>query len=290
MKKLLLILLCVPLMFSCGEDSKSDKESNKDKKKDKYKKEIKDPCDILDYTIEIFENLERLSDKYDDIDDLEDDKKDKKRVNAYFDDLEDAWKYSFKKFDVDEMMGLFRNCNNTWQMEELLYEVEYFFQERSIDFIDFIDMKMYDLETEYHEREAASTDYNYTRKGKATDYGYTQEAAVTDDGYTQEAAVTDYGYLYEATESTEASVASEPEAASSYDAQAVDGVEYIQYYHIEDPDGWTNMRYSPNGEIIRKVYSDEEFRVIIENEGWSYVMFDDGSLGYIHSSRIYETY
>ena len=32
MKKLLLLLLCVPLMFSCGEDN--DKEKEKEKEKD----------------------------------------------------------------------------------------------------------------------------------------------------------------------------------------------------------------------------------------------------------------
>ena len=65
MKKLIKILgllfLSMTILFSCGEDAKFDKESDKDKKKDKYKKEIKDPCDILDYTIEIFENLSKVS-------------------------------------------------------------------------------------------------------------------------------------------------------------------------------------------------------------------------------------
>jgi len=239
MKKLTIlgvVFLSMTILFSCGEDAKSDKESEKDKKKDKYKKEIKGPCDIVDYSIEIFEELEGLSDKYDDIDDLEDDKKDKKKVNAYFDDLEDAWKYSFKKFDAEEMMdevimGLF--------MEESVDEVEYFYEERFEDFIDFITVEMNDLQTEYYEGEDAAAD---------------------------------------------------PAAAAAPDADYGHAEEYIQYYHIVDPDGWTNMRYNPNGEIIRKVYSDEEFLVLLENEGWSYVMFDDGSSGYIHSSRIHETY
>jgi len=47
MKKLLLLLLCVPLMFSCGE-----------KKEDKYNFRqldlIKEPCDCLDHIIEVF--------------------------------------------------------------------------------------------------------------------------------------------------------------------------------------------------------------------------------------------
>lgn len=170
------------ILFSCGEDAKSDK----DKKKDKYKKEIKDPCDILDYTIEIFENLERLSDEYDDIDDLEDDKKDKKKVNAYFDDLEDAWKYSFKKFDEDEMIGLFGNCNNSEDMAESLYEVEYFFEERAGDFTDFIDMKMYDLRTEYHEREDAAADYGHAEEApaeEAKEEATVEEEVIEGDGY-----------------------------------------------------------------------------------------------------------
>ena len=53
----------------------SSSSSDKDKKKDKFKKEIKDPCDILDYSVEIFENLEKLSYEYDDIYELEDHKR-----------------------------------------------------------------------------------------------------------------------------------------------------------------------------------------------------------------------
>jgi len=274
MKKLIkflgLLFLSMTILFSCGEDAKSDKESEKENKKDKYKKEIKDPCDILDYTIEIFEDLERLSDKYDDIDDLEDDKKDKKKVNAYFDDLEDAWKYAFKKFDAEEMMGVFINCIDEDHIESF-DEVEYFFEERFEDFTDFIDMKMNDLQTEYYEGEDAAADYGHAEEASEEEYYYEEEYETEE--------VTEEGYYY-----------GEDEDAESYDEATDDTEEYIQYYHIVDPDGWTNMRYNPNGEIIRKVYSDEEFLVILENEGWSYVMFDDGSSGYIHSSRIHETY
>ena len=272
-----LLFLSMTILFSCGEDAKSDKESDKDKKKDKYKKEIKDPCDILDYTIEIFEDLERLSDEYDDIDDLEDDKKDKKKVNAYFDDLEDAWKYAFKKFNENEMLEILeRECRNQVEMEESVDEIKDFYEERFEDLTAFLEKRKaefyQDLFQNYEEEEG----YYYGEDAAAEEateeeYYYGEDAAV------EEATEEEYYY-------------GEDEDAESYDGDTDDTEEYMQYYHIVDPDGWTNMRYNPNGEIIRKVYSNEEFLVILENEGWSYVMFDDGSSGYIHSSRIHETY
>ncbi len=162
MKKLTIlgvVFLSMTILFSCGEDAKSDKESEKDKKKDKYKKEIKDPCDILDYSVKIFEDLNDLADNYDDIDELEDDKKDKKKVDDYFDDLEEAWKYAFKEFENEKnfLTEVFGSCDNE-EIEEESYEVEYFFEERFEDFTDFINMKMNDLETEDYEGEDASAE------------------------------------------------------------------------------------------------------------------------------------
>ena len=178
-----LLFLSMTILSSC-EDKKSENEN----KKDKYKKEIKDPCDILDYSIEIFEELEGLSDKYDDIDDLEDDKKDKKKVNAYFDDLEDAWKYAFKKFEAEEMMEIFESeCRNDEDMEESMDEIEDFYEERFEDFLDFISKEIVNMEKDKNATEDET-------------YDYAEEAAVAEEDY----AVDDYESYDYAEETVEA--------------------------------------------------------------------------------------
>jgi hypothetical protein len=144
-----MLFLSVTILFSCGDDVKSDK----DKKKDKLKKEIKDPCDILDYSIKIFEDLDDLADNYDDIDDLEDDRKDKKKVDNYFDDLEDAWKYAFKEFDNEEMQVVFGDCDNDDEFTESLEEVEYFFEQRCEELFDFISEKRGSMQEESYDSE-----------------------------------------------------------------------------------------------------------------------------------------
>ena len=127
------LFLSMTILFSCG-----DKKSDKDKKKDKFKKEIKDPCDILDYSVEIFENLERLSDEYDDIDELEDDKKDKKKVDDYFDELADAWKYAFRKFDEDMEEVFNEDCKDSRDAEAVYQRIEDFYEYRFDGFHKFI--------------------------------------------------------------------------------------------------------------------------------------------------------
>ena len=60
------------------------------------------------------------------------------------------------------------------------------------------------------------------------------------------------------------------------------------YYRIEDPDGWTNLRDAINGNIIRKIYPNEKFIVLIEDGDWCEVFFEDFTSGFIHKSRIKE--
>ena len=57
-------------------------------------------------------------------------------------------------------------------------------------------------------------------------------------------------------------------------------------YKINDPDGWTNMRKSPNGEIIRTVDTLERFEIIGKDGGWKIVKFENQEEGFIHNSRI----
>jgi len=60
----------------------------------------------------------------------------------------------------------------------------------------------------------------------------------------------------------------------------------LVYYTINDPDGYSNLRETPNGEIIQKVYQEELFEVIGEENEWKKVQLASGKAGYIHSSRI----
>lgn len=60
----------------------------------------------------------------------------------------------------------------------------------------------------------------------------------------------------------------------------------ITYYKVSDPDGYSNLRDAPNGEILQKVYENELFEVIGDEEGYKKVKLSDGTVGYIHGSRV----
>ena len=62
--------------------------------------------------------------------------------------------------------------------------------------------------------------------------------------------------------------------------------EELQYFKIEDPDGYTNMRDAPGGSIIRRVLPNEKFRVTGVLDNYKIVSFDNGETGYIHNSRV----
>ena len=57
-------------------------------------------------------------------------------------------------------------------------------------------------------------------------------------------------------------------------------------YSINDPDGYTNMRATPGGKIIRKVYKNETFEIVTPGDTHSEVKLADGTTGFIHNSRI----
>lgn len=57
-------------------------------------------------------------------------------------------------------------------------------------------------------------------------------------------------------------------------------------YSINDPDGYSNLRSSPYGEIIKKVYETETFNVTDTIDKHCKVIFPDGTEGYIHVSRV----
>jgi hypothetical protein len=57
-------------------------------------------------------------------------------------------------------------------------------------------------------------------------------------------------------------------------------------YSINDPDGYTNLRATPGGNIIRKVYENETFDIIQPGEPFSKIKLTDGTVGYLHNSRM----
>ena len=60
----------------------------------------------------------------------------------------------------------------------------------------------------------------------------------------------------------------------------------LPLYSIDDPDGYTNLRATPGGTVIRKVLEDETFEIVESGETHARVKFADGSTGFIHNSRI----
>ncbi len=57
-------------------------------------------------------------------------------------------------------------------------------------------------------------------------------------------------------------------------------------YKINDPDGYSNLRDAPKGNVIQKVYENELFEVLGEKDGYKKVKLSDGTVGYIHGSRV----
>ena len=60
----------------------------------------------------------------------------------------------------------------------------------------------------------------------------------------------------------------------------------IEYYVVEDSDGWSNLRETPGGAILKKVYDYEKFEVIGHDKKHKKVKLSDGTTGYIHKSRV----
>jgi hypothetical protein len=69
--------------------------------------------------------------------------------------------------------------------------------------------------------------------------------------------------------------------------QAPESEVFVQpLFSIDDPDGYTNLRATPGGTVIRKVLEDETFEIVESGETHARVKFADGSTGFIHNSRI----
>ena len=62
--------------------------------------------------------------------------------------------------------------------------------------------------------------------------------------------------------------------------------EYVEYYTVKDPDGYSNLRKTPGGEILMRVNEGELFEVLGEEDKHKKVKLSDGTIGYIHVSRV----
>jgi uncharacterized protein YgiM (DUF1202 family) len=51
---------------------------------------------------------------------------------------------------------------------------------------------------------------------------------------------------------------------------------------------FSNLRKEPNGDIIKKVYENEKFEVIGSEGKFKKVKLADGTIGFIHESRVVE--
>ncbi|MCB9427061.1 MAG: hypothetical protein H6584_08575 [Flavobacteriales bacterium] len=58
------------------------------------------------------------------------------------------------------------------------------------------------------------------------------------------------------------------------------------FYKIQDPDGYSNLRDKPNGSVLKKVYENEKFEVLGEENKHFKVKLEDGTVGFIHKSRV----
>jgi hypothetical protein len=89
-------------------------------------------------------------------------------------------------------------------------------------------------------------------------------------------------------EEEEESTYAEPSPAPAAPAAvpAVPQKQAVQLYSIQDPDGYTNLRATPGGTIIRKVYENETFELVEAGETYSKIKLKDGTTGFLHNSRI----
>lgn len=61
-----------------------------------------------------------------------------------------------------------------------------------------------------------------------------------------------------------------------------------QFYQIQDPDGYTNLRKEKNAssQILQKIKSGEQIEVLDKSNDWWLIKTKEGEKGYVHKSRI----
>ncbi|MBO0347933.1 SH3 domain-containing protein [Phormidium pseudopriestleyi FRX01] len=58
------------------------------------------------------------------------------------------------------------------------------------------------------------------------------------------------------------------------------------FWTVQDDDGWSNLRGSPGGDVIGRVRSGGRVLRIGGGGDWAQVITSDGTVGYIHNSRL----
>lgn len=87
-------------------------------------------------------------------------------------------------------------------------------------------------------------------------------------------------------ESDAPSQATEEKAIEENTSSSSDVTPIVTLYKVNDPDGYSNLRTTPNGSIIRKVLNTETFEVIGTDGKFKKVRLSDGVEGFIHESRV----
>ena len=89
-------------------------------------------------------------------------------------------------------------------------------------------------------------------------------------------------------ESTQSADSPSAAADSAATPQAIPAAneEVITQYQINDPDGYTNLRDAPGGKIIKKVNEGDKFELLEKGDIYSKVKLADGTVGFMHNSRI----
>jgi hypothetical protein len=114
----------------------------------------------------------------------------------------------------------------------------------------------------------------------------TQEEEVTTEEVIEEEAPAP-SQEEEVVQEEEESSYSEPSPEPAVEAAAAaPQKQAVQLYSIKDPDGYTNLRATAGGKIIRKVYENETFELVEAGETYSKIKLKDGTTGFLHNSRI----
>lgn len=61
---------------------------------------------------------------------------------------------------------------------------------------------------------------------------------------------------------------------------------FITTHYVDDPDGWTNLREIPKGNIIKRLDNKTECKILKSENGWNFIELENGEKGFIHGSRL----
>lgn len=61
---------------------------------------------------------------------------------------------------------------------------------------------------------------------------------------------------------------------------------YCTFPTVQDPDGWSNVRASPGGEVIERVNAGRRVLLVGRDGDWEQIITPNGRFGYIHRSRL----